>query len=110
MDIGFEVEEDLFVTRTILAWLSIAAGCGLLVLAFYCSPDGKDRSEMGTVATHPSRYKIGESVTVLFDPQTGDSRLTGWLDVHGGSVALTCTSGIFVVIGFVALLNSRWWE
>jgi hypothetical protein len=60
-------------------------------------PTGIERVVVSGVSSYPARYVVGQTVDVLFDSASGESKLDNWLERRG--VEVVC----FVLFGAVLL-------
>lgn len=70
--------------------------------------DGESIRFQGSTGSNPAAYRAGDTVKVLYDPQTPQSALIdSWEEVWMPSGILIGIGGIFALMGALALLDAR---
>lgn len=71
------------------------------------TPAGKEMSVVSPDAANPPAYKVGQNVTVLFDPQTDEARLNTWMEVTGGPIILALFCCAMLPVGVLIMVGGR---
>lgn len=71
----------------------------------YCfrTPAGKEMTVISPDSSHPPAYKVGQSVTVFFDPQTEEARLNTWMELTGGPILLALFCCAMLAVGVLIM-------
>lgn len=67
------------------------------------TPTGKEMVVISPDSSNPPAYKVGQSVTVFFDPQTEEARLNTWMERTGGPILLALFCCAMLAVGVLII-------
>jgi hypothetical protein len=66
-------------------------------------PVGIERTVVSEVSSYPARYFVGQSVRVLFNADSGESKLESWFELRGAETICFALFSLFFLVGLVGI-------
>jgi hypothetical protein len=67
------------------------------------TPAGKEITVISPDSSRPPAYKVGQRVSVLYDSQTGEARLSTWMELTGGPIILALFCCAMLAVGILIM-------
>jgi hypothetical protein len=67
---------------------------------------GRMRTVVSSSSSYPPRYSVGQAIVILFDAESGETRLGDWMDLRGAETIVGALAFLVCAIGVGLLIFS----